>query len=88
MGLITILYAVHNGSPASVHMREATPQNIMQRILIVRRGIEDFEDAILRPKPKQRKITEIKELLEEFKEEIDELYDYYCACVRKSRQTP
>jgi hypothetical protein len=89
MGLITILYCVYypliSEKFGSMSMNDAAPSDILKRILLLRQSIESLESALIYPRPNQRKPTDIKRLLEEGKEELEETYDYYIAKLKQHR---
>ena len=85
MALITHLYGVYRiDYGGSVKMSDATPSEVIQRILIVKKSINTFKIALVDPRLRfnLKEKARLSGLIDEFKEEIEDLWDYYLGKVR------
>lgn len=78
MGQVTILYGVFVGnSPSPVQMKNATPQQVLMRILLNRQFCDRLKNGIVNPRPNSNPPVYLNWLIAETEEEIEELFNYY-----------
>lgn len=86
MGLISHLHGVYcHRQYKPIAMQTASPNQVLERILILRFFVNEAKIAIQNSSLNQQGVSDLTTLIDIWEEDVEELFDYYVAKVKAIR---